>query len=61
MKHVVNTVRPWQLMLFLAPAVLVYSLFSALPLLQTLGQGFFSADDSGTVVFAGLEIERAHV
>ena len=55
MKHVVNTVRPWQLMLFLAPAVLVYSLFSALPLLQTLGQGFFSADDSGTAVFAGLE------
>ena len=55
MKHVVNTVRPWQLMLFLAPAVIVYSLFSALPLLQTLGQGFFSADDGGKAVFVGLE------
>ncbi len=55
MKHVVNTVRPWQLMLFLAPAVIVYSLFSALPLVQTLGQGFFSADDNGIAVFVGLE------
>ena len=55
MKHEVNTVRPWQLLLFLAPAVAIYALFSALPLAQTLGQGFFSADDSGKTVFAGLE------
>jgi raffinose/stachyose/melibiose transport system permease protein len=55
LKHVVNTVRPWQLALFLAPAVIVYSLFSALPLIQTLAQGFFSGDDNGNVAFVGLD------
>jgi raffinose/stachyose/melibiose transport system permease protein len=55
LKHVVNTVRPWQLLLFLAPALIVYGMFSALPLVQTLGQGFFSADDGGNASFVGLE------
>jgi raffinose/stachyose/melibiose transport system permease protein len=55
LKHVVNTVRPWQLALFLAPAVIVYSLFSALPLIQTLAQGFFSARRQRQVAFVGLE------
>ena len=54
MKHIVHTVRPWQLLVFLAPAVLVYSLFSALPLMDTLRQGFFSGDDAGRSSFAGL-------
>lgn len=55
MKHAVHTVRPWQLVLFLAPALLVYTLFSAMPLAQTLAQGFFSADENGKAVYAGLE------
>src|SRR5471032_199133 len=40
--------------MFLAPAVIVYSLFSALPLVQTLAQGFFTSDDAGRSSFAGL-------
>ncbi|MYM40894.1 carbohydrate ABC transporter permease [Duganella qianjiadongensis] len=55
MKHAVHTVRPWQLVLFLAPALLIYTLFSAMPLAQTLAQGFFSADENGKAVYAGLE------
>lgn len=46
--------RPWQLVAFLAPALLVYSVFSALPLADTLRLGFFSADDAGTSRFVGL-------
>jgi len=41
--------------LFLAPALLVYTLFSAMPLAQTRAQGFFSADENGKAVYAGLE------
>ena len=49
-----HEVKIWQLLLFLGPAVLVYGIFSALPLVQTLGQGFFVADDNGSAAFAGL-------
>jgi raffinose/stachyose/melibiose transport system permease protein len=55
LKHAVHKVKPWQLVLFLAPALLVYALFSAMPLAQTLAQGFFSADDGGHAVFVGLD------
>ncbi|NRR33565.1 sugar ABC transporter permease [Oxalobacteraceae bacterium] len=39
---------------FLLPAVLVYSLFSALPLADTLRLSFFTSDDAGRLTFAGL-------
>lgn len=47
--------RPWQLAVFLGPALLIYVLFSAWPLLETLRLAFFSADDSGATRYAGLE------
>jgi raffinose/stachyose/melibiose transport system permease protein len=46
--------RGWQLLVFLAPAVLIYAVFSALPLLDTLRQGFFTSDDAGHASFNGL-------
>ncbi|MEC5162641.1 raffinose/stachyose/melibiose transport system permease protein [Janthinobacterium sp. CG_23.3] len=45
---------PWHVVVFLAPAVLVYSLFSALPLLDTLRLGFYATSESGHYSFAGL-------
>jgi raffinose/stachyose/melibiose transport system permease protein len=47
-------VARWQLALFLLPALLVYAAFSALPLLDTLRLGFFTAHDTGARSFAGL-------
>lgn len=44
----------WVLAVFLLPAVGVYAVFSALPLLDTLRLGLFVADDSGAARFAGL-------
>lgn len=43
----------WHILVFLAPAVIIYSLFSALPLLDTLRLGFFSSTDTGERLFAG--------
>ncbi|WP_016833686.1 hypothetical protein [Herbaspirillum lusitanum] len=34
-----KTARPWHIVAFLAPAVIIYSMFSALPLLDTLRLG----------------------
>lgn len=45
---------PWHIVVFLAPAVIVYTLFSALPLLDTLRLGFFTSDDVGVHRFVGL-------
>ncbi len=39
---------------FLAPALLVYTAFSAWPLADTLRLALYSADDSGRLAFAGL-------
>ncbi|MBQ0943618.1 sugar ABC transporter permease [Ideonella sp. 4Y16] len=47
-------VQRWVLAVFLLPAVAVYAVFSALPLLDTLRLGLFVADDSGAARFAGL-------
>jgi raffinose/stachyose/melibiose transport system permease protein len=49
----------WQLLVFLAPAVLVYAMFSALPLLDTLRLGLYVVDDAGSSRFAGLDNFRA--
>ena len=48
------TARPWQLMAFLAPAVIVYGLFSALPLADTLRLGLYAAEDGAPAQFVGL-------
>ncbi|MDW5415526.1 sugar ABC transporter permease [Iodobacter sp. CM08] len=45
---------PWHIVVFLTPAVLIYSVFSALPLLDTLRLGFFTTSETGQQSFAGL-------
>lgn len=54
MKDLTQTVRPWQLLVFLGPAVLIYAMFSALPLMDTLRLGFYATDDAGARSFVGL-------
>lgn len=49
-----NRIARWQIAIFLAPALLIYASFSAWPLLDTLGLGFFSTDEAGQQHFAGL-------
>jgi raffinose/stachyose/melibiose transport system permease protein len=44
---------PWHVVLFLAPALVIYALFSALPLIATLRLGFYATDASGGTSFAG--------
>ena len=53
-----KTARFWQIAVFLGPAVLIYSLFSALPLLDTLRLGFYSISDAGVHSFVGLDNSR---
>ena len=45
---------PWHLIFFLAPAVIIYTVFSAYPLLDTLRLSFFTDSESGERSFAGL-------
>ena len=45
---------PWHVAVFLAPALLIYSLFSALPLADTLRLGLYTSDEGGQHHFAGL-------
>lgn len=45
---------PWHLVFFLAPAVIIYGLFSAYPLIDTLRLSFFVESISGERSFAGL-------
>ncbi|MDB5776874.1 MAG: transporter permease [Herbaspirillum sp.] len=49
-----KTTRLWYIAAFLAPAVLVYSLFSALPLIDTLRLSLYATDDAGAHRFIGL-------
>jgi raffinose/stachyose/melibiose transport system permease protein len=44
----------WHVLVFLAPAVLLYTAFSAWPLLATLRLSLYGTDDTGAVSFAGL-------
>ena len=44
----------WHAAVFLAPALIVYTAFSAWPLLATLRLGLYATDDTGHVAFAGL-------
>jgi raffinose/stachyose/melibiose transport system permease protein len=45
---------PWHLLFFLAPAVIIYTVFSAYPLFDTLRLSFFTDSTSGERSFAGL-------
>src|SRR3954463_12569773 len=44
----------WPALVFLAPALIVYTAFSAWPLLATLRLGLYGTDDVGHVSFVGL-------
>ena len=44
----------WHVLVFLAPALLVYTAFSAWPLADTLRLGLYVTDEHGQVAFAGL-------
>ena len=45
---------PMHIIVFLAPAVTVYTLFMIYPLLESIRLSFFTADDTGQISFAGL-------
>lgn len=45
---------PWHLIFFLAPALIIYTVFSAYPLFDTLRLSFFTDSESGERSFAGL-------
>ncbi|GGP22558.1 carbohydrate ABC transporter permease [Silvimonas iriomotensis] len=45
---------PWHIVVFLAPAFLIYLVFSAWPLIDTLRLGFFTTNDNGSQTWAGL-------
>ena len=55
MNDLARQAKPWQLLVFLAPALVVYAAFSALPLAETLRQAFFAGDDGSPTQFVGLE------
>lgn len=44
----------WPALVFLAPAVLIYTAFSAWPLADTLRLSFYATDEAGRAHFAGL-------
>jgi raffinose/stachyose/melibiose transport system permease protein len=50
-----NQKSGWHVLVFLAPALLIYTAFSAWPLLDTLRLGLYTTDDAGHAVFVGLD------
>ena len=44
----------WRVVVFLLPALAIYAVFSALPLLDTLRLGLFTADENGVRTFSGM-------
>ncbi len=46
---------PWHIVVFLAPAALVYSLFMVYPLIDSLRLSFFSASGGDGEIFVGLQ------
>ncbi len=46
---------PWHILVFLAPAFIIYTLFSAYPLIDTLRLSFFAEDITGNRTFNGIE------
>lgn len=47
--------KTWHLWVFLAPAFLIYALFSAWPLIDTLRLGMYSHAENGDLYFTGLQ------
>ena len=47
--------KTWQLWVFLAPAFLIYAIFSAWPLLDTLRLGLYSPAEDGSLYFSGFQ------
>ena len=51
----VETRRPWtHIVVFLAPAALIYTIFSIYPLLDTIRYSLYAQDETGATHFAGL-------
>ena len=50
-----STLWTTYLIVFLAPAAVVYTLFSIYPLIATVGLSFYEADPTGAVLFVGLK------
>src|SRR4051794_530515 len=46
---------PWHIVVFLAPAVLIYSVFMVFPLVDSLRLSFFTQDQRNVESFAGLQ------
>src|SRR5919201_3033140 len=46
---------PWHIVVFLAPAVVVYTAFMVWPLLDTLRLSLFRVDEAGQTVFGGID------
>jgi raffinose/stachyose/melibiose transport system permease protein len=46
---------PWHLVVFLTPAILVYSAFMVWPLVDTLRLSLFRLDETGQTVFGGID------
>ena len=49
---------PTHILVFLAPAVIVYTLFMIYPLLDSLRVSFYTPDDTGAITFVGFENYR---
>lgn len=49
---------PFHIVVFLAPATIIYSLFMIYPLADSIRMSFFSADSSGTPFFTGIDNYR---
>lgn len=46
---------PWHVVVFLAPAVVIYTLVMIIPLAETLRLSFFNQDETGRQLYVGLE------
>ncbi|QDL52857.1 carbohydrate ABC transporter permease [Rhodoferax aquaticus] len=46
---------PWHALVFVAPALLIYAVLSAFPLIGTLYTGLFTQSDAGVYSFVGLQ------
>src|SRR6476620_9840589 len=46
---------PWHIVVFLAPAVLIYTVFMIYPLIDSLRLSFFTQDQHNVESFAGLQ------
>jgi raffinose/stachyose/melibiose transport system permease protein len=50
-----NKPFPWHILIFLAPAVIIYSIFMVYPLLDSLRLSFFVINEQNQEIFAGMQ------